>query len=199
MTIDRARRGSTADLGKLLQRYQNYLYLLAVTQIGTRISRRASASDVVQETMLAAHRDFSQFRGQSQSELAAWLRCILSRNLIREFERHLAAEKRDVRREISFEAIANGMESSCTIAAALIGSRQADPAQILIDHEESVRVADLVAMLPEDYRTIVMLKVFSGLKTNEIADEMSRSPQAIRLLWMRALRQLRSMHEEKIS
>jgi RNA polymerase sigma-70 factor (ECF subfamily) len=57
-------------------------------------------------------------------------------------------------------------------------------------------VADLVAQLPDDYRTIVTLKVFVGLETDEIAKRMNRSPQALRLLWMRALRQLRALYHE---
>lgn len=197
VVIAQARGGSCEALGRLLQRYRNYLYLLAAAQIGRRIARRISASDVVQETMLAAHRDFAEFRGHSSAELTSWLKTILSRSLLREFDRHLKAEKRDMRREISYDTVVGGLESSCAAAATLVGSRQSDPAQIVSADEESRRVADLVAELPDVYRKVVTLKIFSELETAEIASHMQRSPQAIRLLWMRALRKLKRMYEER--
>ncbi|MCD0460554.1 sigma-70 family RNA polymerase sigma factor [Roseiconus lacunae] len=197
--IEQARNQGGDALGCLLQSYRNYMYLLAAAQLGKQLGQRVSASDVVQEVMLAAQRDFEKFRGRSAGELSAWLKIILSRALVREFERHVEAGKRDVRREVSLDAIAAGLESSCTLAASILPGRTPDPAEILIADEESRRVADLVASLPEHYRTVVMLKNFVGLETEQIAMQMGRSPQAIRLLWMRALRALKSHYEAEFN
>jgi RNA polymerase sigma-70 factor (ECF subfamily) len=135
---------------------------MAAAQLGRGIARRVSPSDVVQETMLAAHRDFGAFQGSTAEEFTAWLRTILSRALIREFERHLTAGKRDFRREISLDAIAGDLESSCAMAVSLVSSTVDDPANIVSVAEESRRVADLVARLPDDYQTVVILKNFAG-------------------------------------
>ncbi len=86
-----ARQGATEPLGKLLQYYCNYLTILATTQLDRRLRRRMNPSDLVQETMLAAHRDFGDFRGQSERELLAWLRQILIHSLHRAIETHLKA------------------------------------------------------------------------------------------------------------
>ena len=184
-------------LGKLLQRYYNYLRLMAAAQLGRGIARRVSPSDVVQEAMLAAHRDFEGFQGSTAEEFAAWLRTILSRALIREFERHLTAGKRDVRREISLDTLAGDLESSCAMAASLVAPNVDDPAIIVSVAEEARRVADLVARLPNDYQTVVILKNFASLDNREVARRMNRSEQAIRLLWMRALRRLRQLYVEE--
>src|SRR5262245_46312218 len=79
--IDRARHGSKSSLGTLLEQYRNYLAVLATTQIERRLRQRVSPSDVVQETMLRAHKNFGQFRGTTEPELLAWLRQILVNNL----------------------------------------------------------------------------------------------------------------------
>ena len=54
-----------------LQQYRNYLMVLAATQIEKRLQPRVSPSDVVQETMLRAHKNFGQFRGTTEEELLA--------------------------------------------------------------------------------------------------------------------------------
>src|SRR6188768_1962245 len=70
--LEDARQGDRQRIGELLSQYRNYLLLLATTQIESRLQPRVSPSDIVQETMLKAHRHFAQFRGQSEKELLAW-------------------------------------------------------------------------------------------------------------------------------
>ena len=99
-------------MGQLLQLYRNYLTILAATQLDRRLRRRMSPSDLVQETMLAAHRDFAKFRGGSERELLAWLRQILINCLHHAIETHLKAKRRDVRREISVEQVGAALDRS---------------------------------------------------------------------------------------
>ncbi len=195
--LAQARTDAPGALGSLLQRYYNYLRLMAAAQLGRGITRRVSPSDVVQETMLAAHRDFKRFQGNTTAEFTSWLRSILTRALMREFERHLTAGKRDLRREISMDTVITNLESSCTLAASLISPVDRDPAAIVSIEEEARRVADLVARLPKDYQHVVVQKAFAGLDTREIARRMGRSHQAVRMLWMRALRQLRHLYDQE--
>jgi RNA polymerase sigma-70 factor (ECF subfamily) len=49
----------------LLERYREYLQLLARLQLEPRFRRKLGASDIVQETLLKATRNLSQFRGAS--------------------------------------------------------------------------------------------------------------------------------------
>ena len=66
--LSRARKGDGECLGELLTLYRNYLTLLAGTQLERRLRPRVSPSDIVQETMLRAHRHFGQFKGRSEAE-----------------------------------------------------------------------------------------------------------------------------------
>jgi hypothetical protein len=84
---------------QLLELYRNYLTLLARMQIGRRLQGKVDAADLVQETFLAAHRDFAQFRGTTEAELVSWLRRILAGNLIDLLRRYCGAQRRDVRLE----------------------------------------------------------------------------------------------------
>ena len=68
-----AKLGNEASLGRLLEMYTAYLKLLARVQIGRRLQGKLDASDLVQDTFVAAHRSFGLFRGQSEAEFTAWL------------------------------------------------------------------------------------------------------------------------------
>src|SRR4051794_35102763 len=104
-------------------RYRQYLLLLARAQL--QPGDRAEPSDIVQQTLMDAHRDERQFRGQTAAQRAAWLRRILANNLADVFKGQ-RREKRDVARERSLEqALA---ESSASLGACLQHS-DASPSQ----------------------------------------------------------------------
>ena len=69
---------SEDDAAPDLEKYRNYLKLLADLQLSPRLRVKEGASDIVQQTMLDAHRDLGDFRGKSEEELKAWLRMILA-------------------------------------------------------------------------------------------------------------------------
>ncbi len=194
-TIAEARSGRPDALGDLLERYRQYLRMLVASQIRASVGRRVGESDVVQEAMLAAHRDFADFRGESPGEFIGWLRTILTRTLLREIDRHVNTEKRDVRREVSIDSVNRNLSHSSVQLAGLLASNQATPSAIVSQDEQSVRVANLISQLPPDYQTVVALRNFSGMRFDDIAQQMGRSSQAVRLLWLRALKQLRRLHE----
>jgi RNA polymerase sigma-70 factor (ECF subfamily) len=54
-----------------------------------------------------------------------------------------------------------------------------------------VRLADALAKLPEDYQTVLLLRVFEELPAEEVAQRMNRSAGAVRMLQLRALTALR--------
>src|SRR6266536_1563522 len=89
--------------GPALERYRAYLRVLARLHLDPQLRGKLDPSDVVQQVLLQAFQGLSQFRGQSEGELAAWLRQILARclaNAARDFGR----DKRDVGLERSLEA-----------------------------------------------------------------------------------------------
>lgn len=196
LLISRARRGSKSSLGSLLEQYRNYLIVLAATQIEKRLQPRVSPSDVVQETMLKAHKNFGQFRGTTEPELLAWLRQILVNNLARFVEQHMLAARRDVRREVSIERLGAALEQSTVQLAALVPAPGKSPSMAVQQREEAVELADRLAQLSEDYRDVLVLRNLQGLPFEEIAQRIGRSIGATRMLWLRAIEKLRTVYRE---
>jgi RNA polymerase sigma-70 factor (ECF subfamily) len=192
--ISRARRGSKSSLGSLLEQYRNYLIVLAATQIEKRLQPRVSPSDVVQETMLKAHKNFGQFRGTTEQELLAWLRQILVNNLARFVEQHMLAARRDVRREVSIERLGVALEQSTIQLAALVPSQGKSPSMAVQQREEAVVLADRMAQLPVDYREVLVLRNLQGLPFEDVATRIGRSVGATRMLWLRAIEKLRTVY-----
>jgi RNA polymerase sigma-70 factor (ECF subfamily) len=167
------------------------LELLAATQIDRKLLARSSPSDVVQETFLEAHRDFAQFRGESLPEFLAWLRRILVNNLSRLVERHVLTGKRDVRRETSLEGMEAALERSTARLESVLVDQGASPSTSAQRREYAIILADQLAELPHDYRDVLVLRHLEGLPFGEVAARMDRSPGAVRMLWLRAIGQLR--------
>ena len=71
---------------------------------GRDLQVRLDPSDLVQETLLEAHRDFRQFLGRTEAELTVWLRRILVRNLADQLKHH-QSQKRDFGREQPLEVL----------------------------------------------------------------------------------------------
>jgi len=190
-----ARNGRREALGKVLELNRTNLALWARAQIGLHLQGRLDASDLVQETFLDACRDFHEFRGTSHGECVAWLRQILCFNLARVIQRQVAAKKRSTRREVSLDQQMSALERSSgtvQIEAALV-SRSSSPSSIAGRRERALCLADQLARLPADYREVLVLRNLEGLPFPEVAHRMGRSAGAVRILWVRAVDQLRRL------
>ncbi|MEO2018074.1 MAG: sigma-70 family RNA polymerase sigma factor [Fuerstiella sp.] len=149
---------AAANLENVVERYRQYLVMLADRQLDSRLRGKLDASDVVQQTLLEAHQNHEQFRGAHEAEMVAWLRKILANNLL-DAIRGLRREKRDVDREQSIEA---AIEHSSVRLEGWLADEQSRPSQNLARQEEARHLADTMATLPETQREALILKNWHG-------------------------------------
>jgi RNA polymerase sigma-70 factor (ECF subfamily) len=180
------------DAPRSLERFRSYLHLLARLQLGAHSPVRLDPSDVVQQTLLEAHRELERCRGQTDAERAAWLRQILAHNLA-DAVRGQHRDKRDVRRERSLE---HQLEQSSARLACLLAAAESSPSQQAIRHEESVRLAEALAALPEAQREAVVLQHWHGLTLAQIGARLDRTPVAVAGLLKRGLKRLRELLDD---
>lgn len=187
--INQAKRGDQHATADLLETYRNYLSVLAQIQFGRTLQRKFDASDLVQETCIAACRDFAQFRGQSEQELIGWLRTIMANtgsNMIRQYKGTL---RRDVQRE---QNLSDALDRSAAALSRLV-SPGSTPSKGAVRREAAVVLADKLAELPDHYRQAIVLYHLEGLTVTEVAERLGRSPEATNSLLARALIKVRSL------
>jgi RNA polymerase sigma-70 factor (ECF subfamily) len=107
------------DDGPALERYRDYLQLLARLQVDARLQAKVDLSGVVQQTLLEAHQAWEKLRSWDEAQRTAWLRKALANNLTDEL-RKLGTARRDVARVRSLDAALE--ESSARLEALLRSS-----------------------------------------------------------------------------
>lgn len=174
------------------ERFRSYLRLLARMQLDQGLRSKLDPSDIVQQTLLQAHRAMGDFRGQSDAEMAAWLRQILARNLshaVRDFGR----DKRNVNRERSMHA---AVDASSARLEAWLAAEQSSPSQQAQHNEQVLQLCNALEQIPESQREAVQLHYWQGCTLAEIAERLDRTPAAAAGLLKRGMRKLRELMQE---
>jgi RNA polymerase sigma-70 factor (ECF subfamily) len=170
-----------------LERFRDYLRLLARLQLDARLRGVLDSSDLVQQTLLEAHRQRAQFRGTIDAERAAWLRQILAHNLA-DALRAAGRARRDLARNRSLE---EALEASSLRLGALLAADQSSPSARLEGQERALRLAAALARLPEAQREALVLQHWQGWTIAQIGEHLGRTPAAVAGLLKRGLKQLR--------
>ena len=188
--LGRARAGNQEDLGRLFEASRSYLGIIARTQMESWMRAKVDASDIVQESLLEAHRDFARFKGTTAAEWLAWLRGILSHNAADVIRQYHGTEKRQARREVSLRRPSDDSSAGGFVDPA---DSAESPSQQIMRHESELAVADAIVRLEPDYQEVIVLRNLERLPFDEVAKRMGRSRPAVQMLWMRAIRKLQEL------
>ena len=178
--------------GESFDKFRSYLRLMANMQIDRRVRSKVDASDIVQQTMLQAHKAREQFRGENDAQRAAWLRQILVRNL-HHATRDMTRDKRDVRREQSMQAAA---EQSSMRLERLLSNDESTPSMKVQRGENLLQMARAIEELPEAQREALILHYLEQKTMQEIAEELGKTRGAVAGLVRRGLAALREFFGE---
>jgi RNA polymerase sigma-70 factor (ECF subfamily) len=150
--VARSIRGDRESFNELILRWERPIYALAYRTIG----REEDARDVCQETFLRAFRALPGFRGQAK--FSSWLYRI-TLNLCRDWMRR--------QRRAPLIQVPEGVDPVEMAAAA----EPSEAIEDLVARRDLTRIVERVmARLPEDQRTAILLKEYHGLTFQEIAD-----------------------------
>lgn len=171
------------------EQFRSYLRLLARLQLPPRLAPKVDASDIVQQTLVQAHRAMNGFRGNSPAEMAGWLRQILARNLAHAVRDH-GRQKRDIGREISLAA---AVDQSSLRLEAWLAADQSSPSERAERNDQLLRLAAALETLPDDQREAVELHYWQGWTLAQIAEHQERTPGSVAGLVHRGLAKLREV------
>ena len=169
--IDKTLEGDTNAFGELIDRYQNFVYTIAI-----RILKVAEeAEEVAQDSFIKAYDSLSTFRGDSK--FSTWLyRIVYHKSLdrLKKNKRHRTFEINEEITEDSLDHIENGLE-------------------YLMKEERSRVIRDCINMLPEEDSVIISLFYFEEQSVKEIAKVTDLSEDNIKIKLYRSRKKLFSL------
>lgn len=161
----------------LVRRLRNRLEVWISIRMGPLLRSRIGPEDVLQETLLQAHRSIASFEDRGPGSLQRWL-FGLAENRIRDLHKFHAASKRHPGRE------APGAD----LAAARAGGDT--PSGDASRRETVARVADAISRLEEPLREVLLLRSIEERPFAEVAAALGRPVTTVQGLFARALARL---------
>jgi RNA polymerase sigma-70 factor (ECF subfamily) len=168
----RAESGDRAAFAALLERFHGQVESWIRLRLGAAARAVVEPEDVFQETMLRALEGASEFRWGGEKACANWLARI-AQNVIQEHLRRATRHR--------LEPLASDPTDST-----------ASPSKAERRGERFRRLEASLDSLDPVSRQVVTLSRLEGRSLQEIAARVGRSPNAVALVLMRALRKLRA-------
>ena len=160
--VDRVLAGETELYEILMRRYNQRLYRVVIS-----ILRDADETqDVMQEAYVRAYQHLSQFEGRAA--FSTWLTRIAVHEAL--------ARHRKRGRNQQFGSDSNEGEISVSP-----GSPALDPEQTVSKAELNQMLEEAVLALPEQYRTVLMLRDVEEMSTSETAAALSLSEENVKV------------------
>ena len=175
--LQQARGGNSDKRGQLLELFRDYLRQIAARSTNSSPHGQISTSDLVQSALIGANRDFSNCKAKTRGELQAWLKQCLLNDIMNRY-RDLRRQKRDVRREKPLaenDFITDPIET---------------PDEVVIRKENETRLLAAMKKLPPQQRQLIELRHRDRNSFVEIGKQLDKSPDAVRMLWNRAVQTL---------
>jgi RNA polymerase sigma-70 factor, ECF subfamily len=149
---------------------------------------------VLQEAYLVAEHRMKHLTRDHPPTLFIWLRQIVNQTLIDIHRRHLGAQKRTAKRDVSIHGGFTTDSTSASLAFHLLG-HLTSPSQATLRAEISQQIDAAMQGLSEIDREMLALRHFEELTNNEAAQVLNMSPQAASMRYVRAIGRLRQVLE----
>ena len=166
-----AQGGDRQAFDSLVERYRERVGATIRSQLAAHLRQTVEIEELVQETMVRAFRSLERFRWRGNDSFYAWLCAIAKHVVLRSVEQGRKYQALD----ISSTVLAEGVS----------------PSRSMRRDERFDRLQSAIQHLRPDYQKVIKPARIDGLPIKEIASRMSRSPGAVKVLLLRALRELK--------
>lgn len=183
--IRAAQEGCTESMGQLFAAYRPFLLAIARETLDEELRAKANPSDLVQQTFIEAQRDLGRAQLRGEDDLRAWLRKLLIHN-VADFKQSYRRAKRSIRREVPVDAVAEE-----DFLATLSTGDAETPSRAASTREELARIEAALSRLSIEYRQVILWHNREHFSFVEIGARLNRSPDAVRMLWNRAVQRLK--------
>ena len=179
---ERAAAGDREAVDRLLERHLPELRAFVRLRAGEALRARESTSDLVQSTCREVLVHMDRFRFPDDHAFRRWLLTTAQRKIADRVD-HYTALKRDARRETPL-ASEGGADDGRLLACY---GRFSTPSHQAVVADEVQRIERAFDQLTDEQREVVTLAHVAGLSRREIAEQLGKSENAVRIVLHRAL------------
>lgn len=187
--IERAQKGDAEAFGQLATGYQHRLECLVHIRLGKKLRLTTGVEDILQDTYLRAYKSIGSFKWTRPGCFFSWLSEICE-HAIEDQARYVNAKKRT-------PPGGNKVPDPDMVAQdegrkyPFPGTSEGDGPRRLRREERFQRLEKALNQLSDDHREVIILAQIRGMRIKDIAKQMNRSSDAVSMLLLRALRQLK--------
>lgn len=154
--IRRVKKGDHLAFAELVDRYKNSVYAICLRMVGNR----QEAEDLSQETFIRAYKNIAQF--DSDRKFSTWLFRIATNVSIDSLRRKKPS--------VSLDAEIPGAEG--LVLKELLSGGETLPDEQIVRNEMDQFIQHEISLLPEKYRSAIILKYIEDLSLKEISEIM---------------------------
>jgi RNA polymerase sigma-70 factor (ECF subfamily) len=181
--VEKAQKGDGAAFATLVERHQRQLYRLALRMTGSE----ADAQEVLQEAFLNAYQKLPLFRGEAQ--FSSWLYRIAANSALMRLRHKRRAPDALADQPLELAGPKFSAEGYLEPTSTSDWSQRAD--ERMMSGQLGAAINKAVDELPDDYRTVFLLKDVDGLSNEDIAEALDLTVPAVKSRLHRARLALR--------
>lgn len=191
-----AQSGDREAFARLYSERENRLRRILLFRLDRRIAGRVDVDDILQEVYLAAEQRLASFEGDSEESFFVWMRLVANQVMIDVHRRHVAAQSRDVRREMRPSQLRQQQTTTLAMSSFLVAG-MTSPSSVFKREDRAERLHQAITSLSTLDQEVLALRHFEELSNLEVAEALDLSEQAASVRYVRALARLKKELESR--
>ena len=179
-----AKEGDEPAIDQLCRIYGERVRRIIRLRLDQKLRPKLDSVDVVQDALILALGGLKDFTYKNEGDFLRWLSRI-AENKLHDILKKFHADKRDIRKEISFKQEGSSTDGWFYGVAEPIGTTT--PSVIMRKKEALDRLEKALDTLKPEYKEVIVLKKIEGLSHAEIAERLGKSTNAVPTLLFRAM------------
>ena len=179
-----AKEGDQPAIDQLCRVYGERVRRIIRLRLDQKLRPKLDSVDVVQDALILALGGLKGFTYRNEGDFLRWLSRI-AENKLHDILKKFHADKRDIRKEISFKQ--EGRSTDSRFYGAVEPISTTTPSVIMRKKEALDRLEKALDTLKPEYKKVIVLKRIEGLSHAEIAERLSKSTNAVPMLLFRAM------------
>lgn len=188
--VSQAKAGSSKAVEELCRRYQQRVLAAVRLRIGKGLRRKVESWDIVQEAMIDAFKGIDAFDFRTEGAFLKYVNKIVE-NRIRDAAQHWKAKRRDVDREMRYDAPAK--QDEAPRFDGLADNAALSPSRVISTQEDLALLEQAMDLLGQDdpvQQELIIAMNLEGRTYSELSEELGISVDAVRMRSRRAMESL---------